>query len=96
MLERLGRSAAPRERMKAAFQTHLEHLDRWLTKQPHIAIIRVSYNELINNPLDQAVRICEFLERILDIDAMIAAVDPTLYRNRGMSSGTGTQRNETV
>jgi hypothetical protein len=82
MLERLGRPAAPRERMKAAFQTHLEELDRWLSRQPHIAVLRVSYNELLKDPVAQAERVCQFLERIMDVDAMVAAVDPSLYRNR--------------
>jgi Sulfotransferase domain len=82
MLERLGRPAAPRDRMKAAFQVHLEELDRWLAGQPYIAVLRVSYNELLEDPVAQAKRVCQFLERILDLDAMVAAVDPSLYRNR--------------
>ncbi|HEV2969318.1 MAG TPA: sulfotransferase [Pirellulales bacterium] len=86
MLERLGRPAAPRERMKAAFQTHLEELDRWLAGQPHIAVLRVSYNELLEDPVAQAERVCHFFERIMDLDAMVAAVDPSLYRNRRVDS----------
>jgi hypothetical protein len=82
MLERLGRPAAPRDRMKAAFQVHLEELDRWLAGQPHIAVLRVSYNELLEDPVAQAKRVCQFLERTMDVDAMVAAVDPSLYRNR--------------
>lgn len=82
MLQRLGRPAAPRDKMKSAFQTHLDELDRWLAKQTHIAILRVSYNELLEDPVAQAQRVCEFLERIMDLDAMTAAVDPSLYRNR--------------
>ena len=86
MLARLGRPAAPRERMKAAFQTHLEQLDLWLAKQSHVAVIRVSYNSLLEEPVAHAQRICEFLDRIMDVDAMIAAVDPQLYRNRQADS----------
>jgi LPS sulfotransferase NodH len=86
MLERLGRPAAPRDRMKAAFRTHLEQLDLWLAKQPHIGVLRVSYNELLGEPIAHAQRVCEFLERIMDVDAMAAAVDPSLYRNRRVDS----------
>jgi len=82
MLQRLGRSAAPRDKMKAAFQTHLEELDRWLAKQSHVALLRVSYNELLEDPVVQAQRVCQFLDRIMDLDAMTGAVDPSLYRNR--------------
>jgi hypothetical protein len=86
MLVRLGRPAAPRERIKSAFQTHLEQLDVWLAKQPHIGLLRVSYNELLADPIAHSQRICEFLERIMDVDAMAAAVDPSLYRNRRADS----------
>jgi hypothetical protein len=82
MLQRLGRPAAPRDKMKAAFQTHLEELDRWLAQQPHIAVLRVSYNELVEDEVAQAQRVCQFLDRIMDLDAMTGAVDPSLYRNR--------------
>ena len=40
MLARLGRPAAPRERMRAAFQAHLRQVDAWLEQQPHIALLR--------------------------------------------------------
>lgn len=86
MLARLGRPAAPRERMKAAFETHLEQLDGWLAKQPHVSVLRVSYNELLAEPIAHAKRISDFLERVIDIDAMAAAVDPALYRNRRVDS----------
>ena len=86
MLARLGRAAAPRERIKPAFETHLDHLDGWLAKQPHIGVLRVSYNELIAETILHVKRISDFLERIMDVDAMAAAVDPALYRNRRVDS----------
>jgi hypothetical protein len=82
MLERLGRAAAPREPMKAAYQSHLDRLDSWLTQQPNMRVLRISYNALVEEPVAQARRVCEFLERIMDLDAMVSAVDPALYRNR--------------
>ncbi len=86
MLARLGRAAAPRERIKPAFETHLEQLDGWLAKQSHIGVLRVSYNELLEEPIAHAQRISDFLERIMDVEAMAAAVDPALYRNRRVDS----------
>src|SRR5436309_14204442 len=38
MLERSGRSAAPREEMKRAFAAHLEKLHAWLARQPNMGI----------------------------------------------------------
>jgi hypothetical protein len=82
MLERLGRAAAPREPMKAAYQSHLDRLDSWLTQQPNMRVLRISYKSLVEEPVAQARRVCESLERIMDLDAMVSAVDPALYRNR--------------
>jgi hypothetical protein len=82
MLERLGRAAAPREQMRVAFQTHLHRLDSWLSQQPHMRVLRIKYSALVEEPVLEAQRVCEFLERIMDLDAMVSAVDPALYRNR--------------
>jgi hypothetical protein len=86
MLARLGRQAAPRERIKRAFETHLEQLDGWLAKQPHMTLLPVIYKTLIEAPDAQARRVCDFLGRDLDLEAMASAVDPNLYRNRRMDS----------
>ena len=40
------------------------------------------YGDLVARPAEQATRVNEFLDRALDVEAMIAAVDPALYRNR--------------
>lgn len=83
MLERLGRPAAPREAIRAAYTTHLERLHAWLSDQPHITLLRVGYAHLVTQPQDQADRIAQFLDRTLDTRGMTGAVDPSLYRNRG-------------
>ena len=41
----------------------------------------------LRKPVVHVKRICDFLERIMDLDAMTAAVDPALYRNRRVDSG---------
>src|SRR5438270_10834083 len=56
MLERLGRPAAPREQMRAAFQTHLNRLDFWLTEQSHMRMLRINYKTLVEAPVVQAGR----------------------------------------
>jgi len=43
----------------------------------------VSYNDLVQNPSAAVDRIKTFLNRPLNVDAMIATVDISLYRNRG-------------
>ncbi len=86
MLARLGRPAAPRERIKGAFETHLEQLDGWMGKQSHMKRLPMNYKTLVEAPDIQAQRVCEFLERTLDTEAMASAVDPNLYRNRRVDS----------
>ena len=82
MLARMGRKAAPRERLREAFRTHLEKATAWLERQPNVATLRVSYAQLVANPLDESKRVNEFLDGKLDVSSMAEAVDPTLYRNR--------------
>jgi hypothetical protein len=82
MLQRLGRSAAPREQIKQAFQLHLEKLHAWLGEQPHLAVFRVNYNDLVQRPQEQAQRVSEFLDGAANAERMAEAVDRSLYRNR--------------
>jgi hypothetical protein len=82
MLERLGREGAPRDQIKRAFTLHLARLNDWLPGQGHLAVLRVSYNDLVERPEAQAQRVNEFLGGRLDVGRMAAVVDPALYRNR--------------
>jgi hypothetical protein len=82
MLKRLGRSAAPREKMKEWFTLHLQELHQWLAQQKHIEILCISYNDLIERPAGQAELVNIFLGGKGNADRMTAAVDPSLYRNR--------------
>lgn len=83
MLARMGRPAAPRDRMKEAFRTHLKRVDAWLEQQPNMTTRRVGYAAIVADPLTESQRINEFLGGHLDTAAMAAAVNPSLYRNRG-------------
>ncbi len=86
MLARLGRSAAPREEMKRAYTLHLERLHRWLPAQKHLAVLGVSYNDLLGQPRDQAERVAAFLDSAADVEKMVQTVDPSLYRNRKVAA----------
>src|SRR5437868_518568 len=60
MLKRLNRSAAPQDQVKRAYQLHLERLHAWLRQQPHINVLCVSYNDLVERPQEPAERIGTF------------------------------------
>jgi hypothetical protein len=86
MLLRLGRTPAPTEKIKQAYLLHLERLYDWLARQRHVQTLFVRYDELVAQPEEQAQRICAFLGRALEVEVMVAAVDPALYRNRSGSA----------
>jgi hypothetical protein len=82
MLTRLGRTPPPREEIRAAFTTHLDRLHEWLVRQANMAVLRVRYSDLLRSPRDQAKRVGDFLSGRTEVEAMVKAVDPSLYRNK--------------
>jgi hypothetical protein len=85
MLERRGEPAGALDdaRMAALFGKHLDRVHGWLARQPNIEALDVDYNQLLANPGSLVQQIHAFLGNDrLDTLAMIAAIDPTLYRHR--------------
>jgi hypothetical protein len=82
MLTRLGRAAAPRDKIMQAYMLHLERLHAWLPLQGNMSVLRVDYNKLVERPRDQAARVGEFLGGGPDVERMANTVDRSLYRNR--------------
>jgi hypothetical protein len=65
-----------------AYKTEYVIYEAWLMKQKHLPALFVNYNDLIDNPAAPVARLRDFLGLPLDADAMLAAIDPALYRNR--------------
>lgn len=84
MLERAGRpgGALAPERLAAVYMQQLDATARWLADRPNFRVLEVPYAGLIAEPVSWADFLNEFLEGGLDRMAMVAMVDPTLYRNR--------------
>ena len=70
------------ERMAALFGRHLTQVTRWLADQPNIAVLYVDHGDVMADPHQQARRVSEFLSHPLDVQAMAAVVDRSLYRQR--------------
>jgi hypothetical protein len=87
MLRRLGRPAAPRGDIIPAYRLHLERVAEWLGRQPHIAVLRVRYQTLVERPDEEVARVNAFLSGRLDVFRAVRAVDPSLYRNRAAAGG---------
>jgi hypothetical protein len=82
LLRRRGRSPAPREEMKRAYELHLERLHAWLPRQRNLEVLRVRYADLVERSRGEAERVREFLGGTADVEKMVRTVDPALYRNR--------------
>lgn len=70
------------EKMTGLFRQHLRLVEAWIDQQPNIEVIYVSYNEILENPVEQAKRVNQFLDYILNVESMVSVVDRTLYRQR--------------
>ncbi len=68
--------------METQFIRHLSQVKAWLRAQPHIEMQSIRYAEVLADPRAVAERIQRFLGRALQVEAMVAEVEPQLYRNR--------------
>lgn len=88
MLTRGGKSGSglPPDRLSAIYTQQLAQVHAWLAARPNFTVLAVRHADLIADPRAQAIRIAAFLAQsgtpTLALDAMTAAVDPTLHRNR--------------
>lgn len=76
-------------KMIELFEDHLWRVNYLFRRAPHLERLEVPYAEAVADPRRQAERMNEFLGGGLDVDAMAAVVDPSLYRNRAEELGGG-------
>jgi hypothetical protein len=69
-------------KMIELYESHLQRSDFFLKSRPYIEYVDIDYRAAVTDPRAQAERVAGFLEMDLDVDRMVEAVDPTLYRNR--------------
>jgi len=83
MLARRGETEeTPPERMRALFDDDLWRAGYQLKRRPEFETLELHYSAVLARPLEQSRRLAAFLGGGLDAEAMAAAVDPQLYRNR--------------
>jgi len=70
------------ERMVELYENDLWKANYLLEHQPQFELLGVHYRQVLDQPLQAAREINEFLGGQLDVDKMAAVVDPDLYRNR--------------
>ncbi len=69
-----------------ASRKHLDQIAAWLAEQSHIDVLYVSYNDVLQNPVQEAERVAQFLGGDVDANIMAQAVDAALYRQRHESA----------
>lgn len=88
MLIRRGRDpdAVDEEQLSRLFTKHVAEVRAWLATRPNFRCLDVDYNAMLDDPMPQLRRIRAFLGVPLDLAAMAAEVDPTLYRQRRVAT----------
>ena len=66
----------------AAFEKHLREVHAWMDGKTYVQTLKISYHDVLEKPREISSSLAEFLGIKLDVDAMAAQVDSTLYRNR--------------
>jgi broad-specificity NMP kinase len=69
-------------RMAELFGKHLQATEQWIAAQPNINVLYIHYSDILSDPQPQAEKVNAFLGGTLNIEAMTAVVDPSLYRNK--------------
>jgi len=86
MLRRLGKAVppTPRQSIVDAFDKHLVEVRAWLKNQPNMAVRYVDYAAVLQDSHHEASRVCAFLQRELDVEAMAQQTDKSLHRERSL------------
>lgn len=84
MLERRGEdpNKVSDAEMGDLFSKHFEQVMVWIRKQKNFRFVEVSYNHLLEEPEAEIAKVNQFLGGNLDTEAMLAKIDPKLYRQR--------------
>jgi hypothetical protein len=89
MIDRLARpdADAGAEAMKEAFRNDIARVRVLCRSRPNFELIEIRYQDAVADPAAASRAVNEFLGGRLDEAAMRAAVEESLYRNRGSSAG---------
>jgi hypothetical protein len=72
----------PDDVLARKFKDHLSKVQKWVRGRANMACLNLNYEDVVTHPMEGAERIRAFLGLDLDLDAMVSAVDSSLYRNR--------------
>ena len=67
---------------KKLFERDIGKVDDWTEKNQNVGILKISYTDILNNPLKEIDKINSFLGLELNAEKMSEIVDPKLYRSK--------------
>jgi len=70
------------EKMGELFRSHLSDIKAWLTHQPNFEVLYINYNDVLDFPRENLVKVSHLLDDLLDVERMISRIDRNLYRQR--------------
>lgn len=70
------------DEMTRLFEKHLQDVFAWMAQQSNLTYLEIDYNAMLADPRPQVAQIQAFLGLALNTQAMLAVVDPELYRQR--------------
>ncbi|MGI9629041.1 MAG: sulfotransferase domain-containing protein [Longimicrobiales bacterium] len=79
------------EELRGLYEAHLTHIRRWLNAQPNFEVLYIDHRRMVTSPEVEVGKVAGFLDSEDRLADMVAAVDPTLYRQRvdvGSTSST--------
>lgn len=84
MLIRRGENAqgVSDEQMARLYSRHLARVKEWLSQQPNVQLLCVSYNEILRDPQTHLDSINRFLGGSLNVERMMGVIDAALYRQK--------------
>lgn len=82
MLQR-GVETTFRAGLLGTYTRQMEKVERWCQRNSNVDVLRIPYEQVVAAPREQLERVNAFMGGALDLQAMVQAVDPALYRNRG-------------
>ena len=84
MLERRGEdpNRIQDEEMTRLFESHLRQVFAFIASHPNMAVLETDYQQILRSPRPEVEKIAAFVGGDLDQQAMAAAVNPDLYRQR--------------
>jgi hypothetical protein len=68
--------------MEAQFREHLRAVKYWLARKPGFRVLYLNYNDMMKNPEKLCRSVMSFLNQPLNLEAMQAVPNQSLYRNR--------------